>query len=690
MNTKVRGKYKPGYAVMLAIAFLASLIIPHQAYAGGNPIDDCGSNLACDYSSYEDDTYTLYINPKSIQNVENNGMNDFGEIASPWYSCGISDKIKEIDMSYGVYSIGENAFEGMTKLTEVYIPFTVKDIKANAFNGCQNLKVVYFGGTEEEWEVLEKKASDAGYNDSLLNANIVCMDQGRFMLDLTKGEATINRAQETILTNTLNYFVKQHAMSVQEEPFTAYSVDYADKNYDIRLYVESLNEIRVDLMDDTSLANSIAPLSMYDFRDLPFSSKTIYDYCLGDIIDKTDRWIDGTDLSQLELLTLPYHKCYYSTLQIKTNEQDKGEVTIDLRDKMFETTDDNYDYIFGTFVTYNSCYTAYTDYKDSIFNSSGLIYDMVADLNKDGNYDIKIQDSGSKLTIEKLDGAKDNMEISIADKVDFKDYMTFDNAYYYYSTVRFKFKDDVVKVNQVPATCDKPGTEEYWKSIDNGNIYADAKAEKKLSAPTTIPALGHKWGEWKVVKAATVNEEGIEERVCQNDPAHAETRAIPKLVKAEEKAPEVEKKGSVIKDENNTAEFEVTSDDPKNPTVEYKKPANAKSAKAEVPDTITYNGITYNVVSIAPNAFKGKTKLTSLVIGKNVKKIGKNAYNGCTSLKNIWIKTTKLTKKSVGANAFKNIHPKAKARVPKKKLKAYKKILKARGMKGKKQKIKVK
>ena len=41
----------------------------------------------------------------------------------------------------------------------------------------------------------------------------------------------------------------------------------------------------------------------------------------------------------------------------------------------------------------------------------------------------------------------------------------------------------------------------------------------------------------------------------------------------------------------------------------------------------------------------------------------------------------------MGANAFKNIHAQAKAKVPKKKLKAYKTILKARGMKGKKQKI---
>ncbi len=41
----------------------------------------------------------------------------------------------------------------------------------------------------------------------------------------------------------------------------------------------------------------------------------------------------------------------------------------------------------------------------------------------------------------------------------------------------------------------------------------------------------------------------------------------------------------------------------------------------------------------------------------------------------------------IKANAFKGIHAKAKVKVPKSKLKSYKKILKARGIKGKKQRI---
>ena len=55
-----------------------------------------------------------------------------------------------------------------------------------------------------------------------------------------------------------------------------------------------------------------------------------------------------------------------------------------------------------------------------------------------------------------------------------------------------------------------------------------------------------------------------------------------------------------------------------------------------------------------------------------MKKIGKQAFFNCSKAVNIIIRTTKLTKKTVGANAFKNTPAKANVKVSKKKLKAYK------------------
>ena len=48
-------------------------------------------------------------------------------------------------------------------------------------------------------------------------------------------------------------------------------------------------------------------------------------------------------------------------------------------------------------------------------------------------------------------------------------------------------------------------------------------------------------------------------------------------------------------------------------------------------------------------------------------------------LKTVTIKTTKLTEKNVGANAFKGVYSTATFKCPAKKLKTYKKLIKAKG-----------
>ncbi len=113
-------------------------------------------------------------------------------------------------------------------------------------------------------------------------------------------------------------------------------------------------------------------------------------------------------------------------------------------------------------------------------------------------------------------------------------------------------------------------------------------------------------------------------------------------------------------------------------TVEYKAPAKKNVTSVTIPATIELpeNGqmVKYQVTGIAKNAFAKNKKLKSVVIGKNVTKIGANAFKDCKSLKKITIKSKKL--KSVGKNAIKNINKKAVIKVPKAELKAYKKLFK--------------
>ena len=173
--------------------------------------------------------------------------------------------------------------------------------------------------------------------------------------------------------------------------------------------------------------------------------------------------------------------------------------------------------------------------------------------------------------------------------------------------------------------------------------------------------------------------------------------------------PSVPKKGTKIKG-NDGSTYIVTSGKGKTPTVQYTAPKSTAKGTVTIPAKAKVDGVSYRVTSIADNAFKnnkkitkvvignnivsiGKnafakcTKLVSVIIGKNVIKIGKDAFAGCKKLKKIVIKTKKLTKKSVAKGAFRSVGKKVVVQVPKSEYKAYKKLLRAKGL-SKKVKIK--
>ena len=96
-----------------------------------------------------------------------------------------------------------------------------------------------------------------------------------------------------------------------------------------------------------------------------------------------------------------------------------------------------------------------------------------------------------------------------------------------------------------------------------------------------------------------------------------------------------------------------------------------------IPSTVNIKGVKYQVTSIAPKAFMNNKKLKKVVIPATIRSIEKQAFAGCKNLKKITVKTPYLTKKSVGAKAFKEIYTKAAIKVPKKQKKAYQSLFKA-------------
>ena len=218
----------------------------------------------------------------------------------------------------------------------------------------------------------------------------------------------------------------------------------------------------------------------------------------------------------------------------------------------------------------------------------------------------------------------------------------------------------------------------------SGDIYC-TNCGNLIEAGSVTKAIGHQWDNGVIIKAATATQTGIKTYTCTvckitrtevikalgNNTKPIGNSNKPKL-----------KTGEKITDKFTGAVYKVTG---KN-TVEYVK-ATSKKASRTIPSTVKLKGIRCQVTSIAPKAFKGDTKIKTVVIPSTVRKIGKEAFAKCKNLKKITIKTTYLSSKKVGANAFKGIHAKATIKVPKKQKKAYQKLLKARGV-GKKVTVK--
>lgn len=220
---------------------------------------------------------------------------------------------------------------------------------------------------------------------------------------------------------------------------------------------------------------------------------------------------------------------------------------------------------------------------------------------------------------------------------------------------------------------------------------------------TEIPASGkHTWNNGIITKPATIAEEGVKTYTCTVCGV-TRTETIAKLpmptvtpvptatpTPAITSAPTVTPTPSVsvgtkITDKKTGNIYKVTSSRSSSQTVAFI--GNKVKTSVIIPTTIKIKGATYKVTEISTNAFKNNRKLKKVVIGQNIVRIGKNSFYGCKKLTSITIKSSRLTLKNIGKNAFKNTSPKATVKVPKKQKVLYNQILKKRGL-NKKAKVK--
>ena len=111
-----------------------------------------------------------------------------------------------------------------------------------------------------------------------------------------------------------------------------------------------------------------------------------------------------------------------------------------------------------------------------------------------------------------------------------------------------------------------------------------------------------------------------------------------------------------------------------------------KVTKVTIPGTVkdTASKTTFTVTQIQANAFKNYKNLKSVIIGKNVTKIGKNSFCGCRKLAKVTFKGTSV--KTIKSGAFKKTASRMTVKVPKsirnntKKAAAFQKKLTKSGM----------
>lgn len=102
-----------------------------------------------------------------------------------------------------------------------------------------------------------------------------------------------------------------------------------------------------------------------------------------------------------------------------------------------------------------------------------------------------------------------------------------------------------------------------------------------------------------------------------------------------------------------------------------------KKAKVVIPSAVKKNGVTVYVTAIGNNAFKNRKKVKTVVIGKNVQRIGKKAFAGCRNLRKITVKSRMV--RMVSKKAFQSISSRAVIKVPKQSLKRYQKLFRNKG-----------
>ena len=589
------------------------------------------------------------------------------------------DVLPSVVLPYRISKVGDNAFKNCVALTEITIPRATTSISTSAFSYPAKMTVYGISGTYAE--TFANQQGMKFVNKAVKATNVV----------LDKTELTLNRGMKYSLT-----------MTVTPATFTD-KVSWKSTNVDVAAIAEdgtvtakgagqATIKVTVGDVSATCKVNVVQPVTSIYLNKTALEMTALDTYQLqasvypSEANNKEVSW----ESSDEKVATVDENGLVQAkekgTAVITAKAKDGSEVSrsckVTVKNTAYVVTDisklestHNYENNCSDFWVYTKAGSALNitfNSKTALEEDFDYLYVFDKDNKQVGKY------TGTQLAGKTITVSGDTVKIQLVSD-------DAGNAW--------GFKVDVI-AEKVEEECKHTDTTK--REVRNakaatctldgysGDIYC-TNCGNLIEAGSVTKAIGHQWDNGVITKAATATQTGIKTYTCTvckitrtevikalgNNTKPIGNSNKPKL-----------KTGEKITDKFTGAVYKVTG---KN-TVEYVK-ATSKKASRTIPSTVKLKGIKCQVTSIATKAFKGDPKIKAVVIPATVRKIGKEAFAKCKNLKKITIKTTYLSSKKVGANAFKGIHAKATIKVPKKQKKAYQKLLKARGV-GKKVTVK--
>ena len=590
------------------------------------------------------------------------------------------DILPSVVLPYRISKVGDNAFKNCVALTEITIPRATTTISTSAFSYPAKMTVYGISGTYAE--TFANQQGMKFVNKAVKATNVV----------LDKTELTLNRGMKYSLTMTVT-----PATFTDEVSWKSTNVNVAaiadDGTVTAKGAGQATIKVTVGDVSATCKVNVVQPVTSIYLNKASLEMTALDTYQLqasvypSEANNKEVSW----ESSDEKVATVDENGLVQAkekgTAVITAKAKDGSEVSrsckVTVKNTAYVVTDisklestHNYENNCSDFWVYTK---AGASALNITFNSKTALeedFDYLYVFDKDNKQVGKY--TGTQLAGKTITVSGDTVKIQLVSD-------DAGNAW--------GFKVDVI-AEKVEEECKHTDTTK--REVRNakaatctldgysGDIYC-TNCGNLIEAGSVTKAIGHQWDNGVITKAATATQTGIKTYTCTvckitrtevikalgNNTKPIGNSNKPKL-----------KTGEKITDKFTGAVYKVTG---KN-TVEYVK-ATSKKASRTIPSTVKLKGIKCQVTSIATKAFKGDPKIKAVVIPATVRKIGKEAFAKCKNLKKITIKTTYLSSKKVGANAFKGIHAKATIKVPKKQKKAYQKLLKARGV-GKKVTVK--